>query len=91
MSRISAGLRMHRLLDDRFQVLFGHPGGPPFRSRDDGARTIPKGEIHADENQLDATTRAFVEEKGFTPAGLFTRRHPLDKTAENCLRLGIPA
>ena len=46
----SAGLLMFRRdSSDGLQVLLAHPGGPFWRSKDDGAWTIPKGEYGAGE------------------------------------------
>jgi predicted NUDIX family NTP pyrophosphohydrolase len=72
MSRISAGLLMHRLQDGQPQVLLVHPGGPFFKRKDDGAWTIPKGEVEQDENLLAAALREFEEETGVKPAEPFT-------------------
>jgi predicted NUDIX family NTP pyrophosphohydrolase len=54
MSRVSAGLLMYRIHRDSVQVLLAHPGGPFFRNKDEGAWSIPKGEIEPDEDLLAA-------------------------------------
>lgn len=77
MSKISAGLLMYRVHDGSLQVLLAHPGGPFFRNRDDGAWSIPKGEIEPGEDFLAAATREFQEETGVTPAGPFTPLTPV--------------
>ena len=41
----SAGLLVHRQRDGRTEVLLVHPGGPFWAKRDDGAWSIPKGEL----------------------------------------------
>lgn len=41
-----------------------HPGGPLWKSKDEGAWTIPKGEIKPDEPLLEAACREFEEETG---------------------------
>jgi predicted NUDIX family NTP pyrophosphohydrolase len=71
MSRVSAGLLMYRLDDGTLQVLLAHPGGPLFRNKDEGAWSIPKGEIEPDEDLLEAAKREFKEEIGVTPRGPF--------------------
>ncbi len=71
MTRISAGLLMYRKHQADVQVLLVHPGGPYFRNKDEGAWTIPKGEIDSGEDLLDAVRREFQEETGLTPAGPF--------------------
>lgn len=44
-----------------------HPGGPLWKNRDDGAWSIPKGEIEAGEDELDVARREFGEELGAPP------------------------
>ncbi len=51
-------------------MLLGHPGGPFFRKKDDGAWSIPKGLYEADEEPRVAAFREFAEETGApVPAG----------------------
>jgi predicted NUDIX family NTP pyrophosphohydrolase len=59
MPRLSAGLLMNRIRDDKLQVLLAHPGGPFFARKDDGYWTIPKGEPDPNEDLLDAAKREF--------------------------------
>lgn len=77
MSRVSAGLLMYRQHEGQWQVLLAHPGGPFFRTKDDGAWTIPKGEIASDEELLAAAQREFAEETGITPTGPFLALTPV--------------
>src|ERR1700752_5263259 len=60
----SAGILMYRIVDGELQVLLAHPGGPFWSRRDDGAWTIPKGEIDPDESAEAAARREFREETG---------------------------
>ena len=53
------------------EVLLAHPGGPFWRSRDEGAWTLPKGEYEDPEEPLAAAQREFTEETGVAPAGPF--------------------
>jgi len=46
-----------------------HMGGPIWAKRDEGAWSIPKGVIGAQEDPLVAAKREFKEETGFAPAG----------------------
>ena len=71
MPRISAGLLLYRIHGGKLQVLLAHPGGPYFKNKDDGAWTIPKGEVQAGEELLETAQREFSEETGITPVGPF--------------------
>jgi len=71
MSRVSAGLLMYRRDNGTLQILLAHPGGPFFRNKDDGAWSIPKGEIESGEDLLETAKREFREEIGVTPTGPF--------------------
>lgn len=65
----SAGLLLYRSGAEGLEVLLVHPGGPFWRAKDDGAWTIPKGEIEEGEDELAAARREFGEETGWRPAG----------------------
>jgi predicted NUDIX family NTP pyrophosphohydrolase len=62
---------MYRIHDGKLQVLLAHPGGPFFKKKDEGAWTIPKGEVELDEDLLETAKREFEEETGITPTGPF--------------------
>jgi predicted NUDIX family NTP pyrophosphohydrolase len=47
------------------EVFLVHPGGPFFAKRDDGAWSIPKGEIEPGDDGLATAVREFAEETGF--------------------------
>ncbi len=50
-----------------------HPGGPFWQKRDDGAWSIPKGELGENEGGIDVAKREFEEELGVKPPeGEFT-------------------
>jgi predicted NUDIX family NTP pyrophosphohydrolase len=51
----------------RREVLLVHPGGPFWEKRDEGAWSIPKGEIDVGEEPLDVARREFEEELGLSP------------------------
>ena len=68
---------MYRIHDGKLQMLLAHPGGPFFKNKDDGARSIPKGEIEPGEDLLEAAEREFEEETGITPTGPFTALTPI--------------
>lgn len=61
----SAGLLMYRRgARGTLEVYLAHPGGPFFKNKDEGAWTIPKGEIPTGEEPLAAARREFEEETG---------------------------
>jgi predicted NUDIX family NTP pyrophosphohydrolase len=65
----SAGLLMFRKKEGTLEVLLVHPGGPYFRNKDEGAWTIPKGEVGEDEERLTRAKIEFEEEVGIAPVG----------------------
>ena len=69
MPKISAGILLYRLADKQLQVLLVHPGGPFFKNKDEGAWTIPKGEVAEGEDLFSAACREFAEETGSRPRG----------------------
>ncbi len=71
MKSISAGLLMYRRGSDELEVLLVHPGGPFWKNKDDGAWTIPKGELETGEELLAGAIREFGEETGLMPSGPF--------------------
>lgn len=62
---------MYRIRGGRVELLLVHPGGPFWNKKDAGAWSIPKGEISAEEDDLDAARREFLEETGMLPEGRF--------------------
>jgi predicted NUDIX family NTP pyrophosphohydrolase len=61
---LSAGLLLYRHRGDVVEVLIGHPGGPFWARKDDGAWSIPKGEYASGEDPWEAARREFAEEVG---------------------------
>jgi len=64
---LSAGLLLYRTREGTREVLLAHPGGPFWANRDDGAWSIPKGEVDEGEDPYAAARREFAEELGATP------------------------
>lgn len=65
MARTSAGVVLHRRgPDGDLEVLLVHPGGPFWARKDQGAWSIPKGEIAADDDPESTARREFREELG---------------------------
>lgn len=70
MAKRSAALLLYRLgADGALEVLIGHPGGPFWARKDDGAWSIPKGEQSEAEDAWQTARREFAEEVGLAPPG----------------------
>jgi predicted NUDIX family NTP pyrophosphohydrolase len=63
-AKLSAGLLLFRRKGGAVEVLLVHPGGPYFKSKDEGAWSIPKGEPSEGEELPDTARREFREEIG---------------------------
>ncbi|TYP94045.1 putative NTP pyrophosphohydrolase, NUDIX family [Fodinibius salinus] len=68
MSNKSAGILLFKR-KPHLHVLLAHPGGPYWWDKDEGAWSIPKGEVEENEELLEAAKREFDEELGFIPDG----------------------
>ena len=66
--KASAGILLYRKAPS-LEVLLVHPGGPFWAKRDEGAWTIPKGELGTVEEPLACARREFFEETGVSPDG----------------------
>ena len=77
MKKRSAGLLAWRRGPDGPEFFLVHPGGPFWKNKDDGAWSIPKGEIDPGEDPLSAAKREFAEETGQTIGGTFTPLAPV--------------
>ena len=62
----SAGLLLYRHAGDAIEVLLVHPGGPFWANRDEGAWSVPKGEVDGADDRATAA-REFAEELGHPP------------------------
>ncbi len=58
---------LYRITGDGVEILLGHPGGPFWARKDDGAWSIPKGEYTDGEDPWTAAQREFREEIGLDP------------------------
>lgn len=67
MAKLSAGLLLYRETDRSLEVLIGHPGGPFWARKDEGAWSIPKGEYIDGEDPWTVAQREFLEEVGKPP------------------------
>jgi predicted NUDIX family NTP pyrophosphohydrolase len=73
----TAGILLYRIRNGDLEVFLVHPGGPFWIKKDDGAWSIPKGEIEEREDHLHAAKREFCEETGFSLDGNFIALTPL--------------
>ena len=73
----SAGLLIYRHGAGGLEVFLVHPGGPFWRAKDQGAWSIPKGELADGENPLGAAQRELREETGFEVPGPFLALPPV--------------
>ena len=76
-SKKSAGLLLYRKHNSTLEVFLVHPGGPFWAKKDDGAWSIPKGEIAEDEDPLATAKREFYEETGVQIGGDFVALTPV--------------
>jgi predicted NUDIX family NTP pyrophosphohydrolase len=65
----SAGILLFRRREGGTEVLLGHPGGPYWARKDEGAWMVPKGAVEDGETALQAAMREFGEEVGPVPTG----------------------
>jgi predicted NUDIX family NTP pyrophosphohydrolase len=79
MAKISAGILLFRRRGDAVEVFLVHPGGPYWARKDDGAWSIPKGEVEAGEDHLTRAKLEFAEETGSTVEGSFA---PLERVTQ---------
>ena len=68
---MSAGILLYRMDDSGLSLFLVHPGGPLWTNRDEGAWSIPKGEIPPEEDPLETAIREFHEETGYRVDGPF--------------------
>jgi predicted NUDIX family NTP pyrophosphohydrolase len=68
---------MYRCRGGELEFLLVHPGGPLWQNQDAGIWSIPKGEIHPEEDALEAAKREFAEELGLQAHGAFVQLAPI--------------
>ena len=73
MTKTSAGILLYRGEGDSVEVLLVHPGGPFWAKKDEGAWSIPKGELNEGEESRVCALRELEEEIG-SSLGLTSER-----------------
>ena len=86
MPKESAGLLAFRRTPGGLEVLLAHPGGPFWAKKDEGAWSIPKGELAAGEDPLAAALREFEEETGVIIAGTPLPLQPVRQPSGKIIR-----
>jgi predicted NUDIX family NTP pyrophosphohydrolase len=84
--RTSAGILLHRMRSGLLEVFLVHPGGPYWVRKDNGAWSIPKGEIEESEDALAAAQREFLEETGSVVTGPFIPMTPVQQRGGKWVR-----
>jgi len=74
-SEISAGILAYRR-KPRLEFLLAHPGGPYWQNKDEGAWSIPKGNVESGD-LLACARREFNEETGLLAEGPFNKLTPV--------------
>ena len=64
MQKVSAGILLYSFINGEIHFFLVHPGGPYFRTKDNGSWTIPKGEPNSNEDLIECALREFSEETG---------------------------
>jgi predicted NUDIX family NTP pyrophosphohydrolase len=64
VAKTSAGILLYRGDGDSLEVLLVHPGGPFWAKKDEGAWSIPKGEVEDGEESPACALRELEEELG---------------------------
>jgi predicted NUDIX family NTP pyrophosphohydrolase len=64
VAKTSAGILLHRGEGEALEVLLVHPGGPFWAKKDEGAWSIPKGELEQGEESRACALRELEEEIG---------------------------
>jgi predicted NUDIX family NTP pyrophosphohydrolase len=75
--KISAGILLYRMRNHTAEIFLVHPGGPYWARKDDGAWSIPKGEVPEGADLLATAHAEFHEETGSHVSGEAVPLQPL--------------
>lgn len=76
LKKTASGILLYRLRRGELEVFLVHPGGPFWAKKDDGAWSIPKGEVDEGDDLLATARREFLEEIGAPVDGEFQLLRP---------------
>lgn len=77
MAKESAGILLFRRVHNELEFFLVHPGGPFWKNKDDGAWSIPKGEVDEGESAIVTARREFEEETGVVIKGDLIELQPV--------------
>lgn len=77
MAARSAGIVVYRRGARGLEFLLVHPGGPYWVKKDEGAWSVPKGELDEGEDALQVARRELEEETGLRAEGPFVPLEPV--------------
>jgi predicted NUDIX family NTP pyrophosphohydrolase len=86
LAKTSAGVLLFRRSRGGLEILLVHPGGPFWARKDDGAWSIPKGEVAEGEDPLDAAKRELKEETGIVVGGDYVPLDPIRQPSGKLVR-----
>jgi predicted NUDIX family NTP pyrophosphohydrolase len=85
-TKTSAGLLLYRRHSGALEIFLVHPGGPFWAKKDEGAWSLPKGEIGEGEDPVEAAKRELTEETGLTIDGEFRALEPVKQSGGKIVR-----
>lgn len=77
MAKTSAGVLLYRRAGKSPEVFLVHLGGPFWAKKDEGAWSIPKGEVAEGEDLIETAKREFLEETGSPLKGELEALRPI--------------
>lgn len=77
MAKTSAGVLLYRRAGKSPEVFLVHLGGPFWAKKDEGAWSIPKGEVAGGEDLIETAKREFLEETGSPLKGELEALEPI--------------